>query len=730
MARTKPTARLSLGGGGLNDPSCRSLPLPLAIFRDSDSSTASRFSDQSSNDHNDYDYNDSTLLPQDQDMGRGAAATASLFPNSVVQPEPPVTMTITMSNVADFKNQNRRSFKLQQNALTKQSGCISPVSEMIESRASKGPSIPDDDDFDDVEVDETGEDEDYKDLPKVTRTKGSHVRTTVKKGSYLNREGARYQCTSANRCQARFLCILHLPAGTSVNASDAKWTRYEAAKKRNPAGTPHRCPGILLVDRETNRETITVAHECMLALTAKPVDSAMVSGAGSESTERNADPTVSRMKEARSSVGKLFPSIDDDGEDDGDYDDSEDDEDGDGGDEDYEDRPDEACSKNTIVKSYCKGSYFKHQGIPYTCTSNNNGNAKIRCLLYLPGGPFNTASNWTRYPVAKSRTPKGLAPYRCPGALIVNTETNEMTTMVAHECMHAAAAKPSSAGGLKIDLQMSNTNTNSRNKTLPQCQSYMRYQGVPYICSGVSNGMSRHRCFLYRPNVSMATTASLNDDVVWTNHRTAKKRNDGAKPYRCPGILTMDHKKDQTFISVPHECGHLLSTESPLLGPGISSACLQSSAEVQSMKFESIDGLDSDDDDAIVNTNDEDEDEVNSVASDKSFYKGLCARLTEALVNKKNDNVEYKQTIKRLKKENKDLNEENKNINTRLRKANEYKREIKRIKKENKELQEENLKRRSDNNEYKRKIKRLKKENKNIMELNGNINAVTPPAVL
>ena len=147
------------------------------------------------------------------------------------------------------------------------------------------------------------------------------------------------------------------------------------------------------------------------------------------------------------------------------------------------------------------------------------------------------------------------------------------------------------------------------------------------------------------------------------------------------------------------------------------------------MKFESIDGLDSDDDDAIVNTNDEDEDEVNSVASNKSFYKGLCARLTKALVNKKNDNIEYKQTIKRLKKENKDLNEENKNINTRLRKANEYKREIKRIKKENKELQEENLKRRSDNNEYKRKIKRLKKENKNIMELNGNINAVTPPAV-
>ena len=42
-----------------------------------------------------------------------------------------------------------------------------------------------------------------------------------------------------------------------------------------------------------------------------------------------------------------------------------------------------------------------------------------------------------------------------------------------------------------------------------------------------------------------------------------------------------------------------------------------------------------------------------SVASDKSYYKGLCARLTAELVNRKTENKEFKQQIKALKKENK-----------------------------------------------------------------------------
>ena len=119
----------------------------------------------------------------------------------------------------------------------------------------------------------------------------------------------------------------------------------------------------------------------------------------------------------------------------------------------------------------------------------------------------------------------------------------------------------------------------------------------------------------------------------------------------------------------------------------------------------------SNNDNSLASDNDDD-----SVASDKSYYKGLCAQLTEALVTRKTENNEVKQENKALRKENKALKKENTDLNSRLSNTTDYKRETKRLKRENADLQEEILKCRSDNNEYKLKNKRLKKENKGLKE--------------
>ena len=120
----------------------------------------------------------------------------------------------------------------------------------------------------------------------------------------------------------------------------------------------------------------------------------------------------------------------------------------------------------------------------------------------------------------------------------------------------------------------------------------------------------------------------------------------------------------------------------------------------------------SNDDNSLASDNED----VSSVASDKTYYKGLCAQLTEALTTRKDENKQFKQANKALKKENKTLKKENTNVNTQLSNAADCKRKNKRLKKENADLQYEILKRRSDNNEYKLKNKRLKKENKDLKE--------------
>jgi hypothetical protein len=490
-------------------------------------------------------------------------------------------------------------------------------------------------------------------------------------------------------------------------------------------------------------------------------------------------PYSSTVKEAQASESDEFLSSDDD-----DYsdDDAVDDNDED---EDYEDLPNKVVrSKSKNEKTSEKGSYLNHEGIPYICSYVKNGIAKYRCYLYLPSGTSVTSQDaqWTRYQAARDKSPLGVKLQRCSGAISVNQVDNTITITTAHECtctLATTATEKSGRGGVvaRASPPLIAAAMNSNNKVLPKTRSHVHYGGVPYICSGTTNGVSRFRCFLYRPTnaVTMAT--------VWTDYAKAKKQNGGVKPYRCPGTMILDNNKDEGYVlDVAHECGHAFVAGPTLAGENEggctasnsslvrhraepmnsastttshrgnivrkmndraliakSSAHTRSSREIQPKAMQQQHGptdrtitrdeMKSDvpgladfehsfDDD---NTYDDislasDNEDVNSVASDKSYYKGLCSQLTEALTTRKDENKEFKKENKVLRKENKTLKKENTDVNTRLSNTADYKRKNKRLKKENADLQEEILKRRSDTNEYKLKNKRLKKENKDLKE--------------
>lgn len=197
------------------------------------------------------------MTPQDQNYqsvvyGRGERSAVFSSPSSVIA--------------------NDGGFKLQDATSTKRSGTVSPVSGLAKHLVSKGkslPSIPDDDDDDDpVDEDHHDEkDEDYEDITKVARSKKNTVKTRKlcshpKNVSYLKNEGIPYQCSSAKDDRVKLRCLLHLPAGKSVLAPDVKWTRYETAKRRNPSGTPYRCPGMICVHQETKETTTMIAQFC------------------------------------------------------------------------------------------------------------------------------------------------------------------------------------------------------------------------------------------------------------------------------------------------------------------------------------------------------------------------------------------------------------------------------------------------------------------------------------
>jgi hypothetical protein len=363
-------------------------------------------------------------------------------------------------------------------------------------------------------------------------------------------------------------------------------------------------------------------------------------------------------------------------------------------------------------------SWLSHEGVPYQCTSTTkDGYARYSCTRYLPGGvPVSSHdAKWNSYRTAKDKSPNGVQPYRCPGKMLVNLETNIKTITVAHDCGLASPRATETAVMNKYSVPapaIETTNlrvaATSIDKT-PKNGSYLYREGVRYRCTSASDGCAEYRCYRFLP----AGTSTSSQDSKWTGYKQAKKKKPSGMPYRCPGILIIDHEKDQTFISVAHECMRpIIVTEPSAAGEDVriafpssvmnqavptttqqatilehqeedtvhqkmmsvgasiaeSLSCTQSLVHVPPRNLGSNADFDHKNDDNNYYFDDKDDDEksdnenvddVNSVASDKSFYKGLCVRLTGALVKKKREIDEYKQTIKRLKqRENRDPNNE------------------------------------------------------------------------
>ena len=216
----------------------------------------------------------------------------------------------------------------------------------------------------------------------------------------IRHEGRSYNTTYLKKGGvSNYRCTQYFPRGTA----GAKWGSFPAAKKINPDAPPLRCPGVLVVDEDRNEKTISIAHECLLETSGVILPSSAVQCSSTDSTPK-------QKKGIR--------------------------------------RRDPQSGKTQMKKT---GKTLRHEGRPYLCTSSNSDRIKYRCHRYRPGGgsaatsagePSGTEQSvWTFYASAKAGNPDA-APYRCPGTLIENRETNEMTITVPHECtVHTIKSK-------------------------------------------------------------------------------------------------------------------------------------------------------------------------------------------------------------------------------------------------------------------------------------------------
>ncbi len=191
------------------------------------------------------------------------------------------------------------------------------------------------------------------------------------------------------------------------------------------------------------------------------------------------------------------------------------------------------------------GSYATYEGVGHQCTSIYIDHAKYSCQQYLPGGKSVTAidAKWSSRHKAKSKNPEG-KPYRCPGKMFVNLQTNEWRISVAHEC------------------RLSAIESSSLNNKTPKVGSCLHHEGVPYRCNSTENGRTRYRCNLFLPPGISASS----HDAKWYGHAKVKAKYPTGRPYRCPGILIFDHYKDKKFILFAHECGHPFVMEPSVAG--------------------------------------------------------------------------------------------------------------------------------------------------------------------
>lgn len=90
---------------------------------------------------------------------------------------------------------------------------------------------------------------------------------------------------------------------------------------------------------------------------------------------------------------------------------------------------------------------------------------------------------------------------------------------------------------------------NLRQKTSPG--AYIKIGEDPYTCSLTKDDVTKYRCFRYRP----AGTFGMEDDIIfWSTYQKAKASNPEGAPYRCPGVMVVNHKTDHRYFAVPHEC--------------------------------------------------------------------------------------------------------------------------------------------------------------------------------
>ena len=112
----------------------------------------------------------------------------------------------------------------------------------------------------------------------------------------------------------------------------------------------------------------------------------------------------------------------------------------------------------TLVSSKkLAGDVTYYQGAPYKHSSTNLGMSRYRCRRY--SGVSLTAKDpkWYNYiGTAKARNPEGKL-HRCPGAMVVNQETNERTVIIAHECLIVTTAESDVAGSTGAAFTSSQT---------------------------------------------------------------------------------------------------------------------------------------------------------------------------------------------------------------------------------------------------------------------------------
>ena len=374
-------------------------------------------------------------------------------------------------------------------------------------------------------------------------------------------------------------------------------------------------------------------------------------------------------------------------------------------------------------------SYMIIQGVPHQISNRKGIERRCRCLRHLPHGISVTSqyAKWvSSYGHAKSVNPDG-KPHRCPGVVIVNQKTNERKVVVPHECpapeltaesvasgvegltstslapahddeyrvgASSAASQDADNGGINYcgSTKFFDTSLNVSDDTrIDRFEGYVlkvaHECGHSFVVGSSLASGNDGRCMAPNTSVDHHQAEPVNSASNATSHRgdIVRKMNERASIAKSSARTKLREVQPQAR----HQYAGPM--DRTLVRHGMKT-------EVPSLELAS------------------DNEDVSSVASDKSYYKGLCVRLTERANTSRDKKKKYKNDNKALKEEIERLKKKNTDVNTQLSNTTDYKLEIKRLRKENTDLQEEILKRRSDNNEYKLKNKRLKQYSKDLNE--------------